>query len=102
MAAAVVAAALGELVRGVAAGRDAAGLTGGWSVTLGGGVFRGCPQFAEALRTRIVAELGADPPVVVDDPPRAVLAALRAHGHRLPAALAGRWAWRRPLDGGQG
>ncbi|AUY48249.1 hypothetical protein [Streptomyces sp. CB01881] len=102
VAARVVRTALGELVRGVRAVRDAAGLTDGWSAALGGGVFHGCPAFAEALRHRIVTELGADrPPVVVDDPVRAVLAALRAHEHGPPASLAGRWVWQRPLGGGE-
>ncbi|MQS15743.1 hypothetical protein F7Q99_26630 [Streptomyces kaniharaensis] len=102
VAARVVRAAITELVGGVRAVRDAAGLTDGWSAALGGGVFHGCPAFAEALCHRIVKELGADrPPVVVDDPAHAVLAALRAHEHDLPASVAGRWVWRRQLDGGE-
>ncbi|WP_354637471.1 BadF/BadG/BcrA/BcrD ATPase family protein [Kitasatospora camelliae] len=100
VAAHVVHRALGELLRGVRAGRDAAGLTTAWSAALGGGVLAGCPELAEALRRRIAGELGADPPpVLVTDPPTAVLAALRAHTGTLPAAVAGRWAWQRRLTG---
>ncbi|GAA2136016.1 hypothetical protein GCM10009760_15200 [Kitasatospora kazusensis] len=95
----VVAEALDHLVGGVRAARDTAGLTGSWSATLAGGVFRGCPEFATALRGRIVGELGADtPPTVAEDPPALVLAALREHPDGLPQALAGRWAWSRTLD----
>ncbi|MDH6579147.1 BadF/BadG/BcrA/BcrD ATPase family protein [Kitasatospora sp. MAP5-34] len=90
----VVGAALDELLHGVRTARDSMGLTGQWSATLAGGVFRGCPEFADALRMRITEELGADsPPTVVDDPAAAVLAALREHAGGLPAAVAGRWAW---------
>jgi N-acetylglucosamine kinase-like BadF-type ATPase len=85
-----------ELLAGVRAARDRAGLRGDWSATLTGGVIRGCPEFAEVLRTRITAELGATPPTVIADPVAAVLAALRAHAE-LPAALAGVWAWTRSL-----
>lgn len=95
----VVGAALGELLHGVRTARDSVRLTEGWSATLTGGVFRGCPEFAEALRTRIAGELGADtPPTVVDDPPGVVLAALREHATGLPAGVAGRWAWTYSLD----
>jgi N-acetylglucosamine kinase-like BadF-type ATPase len=94
----VVRTALDHLVNGVRAARDRAELTGDWSAALTGGVFRGCPEFAEALRTRIVAELGADrPPTVIDDPVGTVLAALRCHEDRLPEHLAGRWAWTRAV-----
>lgn len=94
----VVAGALGDLVDGVRAARDAARLTGNWSAILAGGVFRGCPEYATALRGRIVDELGAGtPPTVAVDPPALVLAALRDHPDGLPQALAGRWAWSRAL-----
>lgn len=96
----VVATALDDLVTGVRAARDAAQLTGNWSATLAGGVFRGCPEFADALRTRIVDELGpGSAPTMVDDPPAMVLAALRAYEDGLPEALSGRWAWVRSVNG---
>jgi len=87
----VVRTALDHLVDGVRAARDRAKLTGDWSAALTGGVFRGFPEFAEALRTRIVAELGAHRlPTIVDDPVGIVLAALRCHQDRLPESLAER------------
>ncbi len=96
-------AALDELLHGVRTARDSARLTEDWSATLTGGVFRGCPEFAGALRGRITEELGADtPPTVVDDPSGAVLAALCEHASGLPAAVAERWAWTRSLDGAEG
>jgi len=99
----VVATALDDLVNGVRAARNAAKLTEGWSATLTGGVFQGCPEFAEALRMRILDELGADAPLtMVDDPSAMVLAALREYDNGLPEVLAGRWAWIRPLHGSQG
>lgn len=97
VAGAVLRTALDDLLAGVRAARDRAGLTGDWSATLAGGVIRGCPRFAEALRTRITDELGATPPTVIDDPVAAVFAALRAH-EELPEALAGVWAWTRSLE----
>ncbi len=99
----VVATALDDLVNSVHAARNAAKLTEDWSATLSGGVFQGCPEFAEALRTRIVDELGADAPLtMVDDPTAMVLAAQREYDNGLPEVLAGRWAWIRPLHGSQG
>ncbi|WBB80397.1 hypothetical protein O7606_03175 [Micromonospora sp. WMMD882] len=102
VAGAVVRGALDHLVDGVRAARDRAGLDGDWSATLAGGVFRGCPEFADVLRRRLVDELGADgDPAVVDDPVDVVLRALRDVGDRVPAALADRWVWVRPLGGGR-
>jgi N-acetylglucosamine kinase-like BadF-type ATPase len=99
MAGDVMRTAVDDLLAGVRAARDRAGLTGSWSATLAGGVFRGCPEFAESLRTRIVEELGADPPpTVIDDPVATVLAAVRAH-EELPEAVTGAWAWTRSLGG---
>lgn len=96
VAGAVLRTALDELLAGVRAARDRAGLTGDWTATLAGGVIRGCPEFAEALRARITDELGAGPPTVIHDPVGNVLAALRAH-EELPRELAGVWAWTRTL-----
>jgi N-acetylglucosamine kinase-like BadF-type ATPase len=95
----VVDRALDELVTGVRAARDRAGLAGGaWSAVLSGGVLRGCPEFAAALAERITDELGATPrPTVVDDPAAMVLAAATAHRDEFPDTLAGSWAWRRRL-----
>ncbi|NUS73469.1 MAG: hypothetical protein HOQ05_08715 [Corynebacteriales bacterium] len=96
----IVAVAITDLLDGVRAARDAANLTTQWSATLNGGVFRGCPEFAEALADKIVRELGADnPPSIIDDPPKTVLAALREHPRELPAVLADRWAWHRSMEG---
>lgn len=95
----VVGAALDELLHGVRTARDAAQLTEDWSATLTGGVFRGCPEFAEILRARIAVELRTDtPPTVVDDPSGAVLAALREYASGLPTAVAESWAWTRTLN----
>ncbi|MCX5206147.1 hypothetical protein OG897_32665 [Streptomyces sp. NBC_00237] len=96
----VIGAALDELVTGVRAARDRAGLTDGpWSAVLSGGVLRGCPEFATALADRITAELGATSrPTVVDDPAGAVLSAAVTHRGRFPETLAGHWAWPRRLE----
>jgi N-acetylglucosamine kinase-like BadF-type ATPase len=95
----VISSALDDLVAGVRAARDRAGLTGGtWSAVLSGGVVHGCPQFAAVLADRIRDELDASPrPFVVEDPAGMVLSAAVAHRQGLPAGLAGRWAWTRPL-----
>ncbi|TDV56312.1 BadF/BadG/BcrA/BcrD ATPase family protein [Actinophytocola oryzae] len=99
VAGAIVDRALDELVAGVRAARDRAGLGGGtWSAVLSGGVFRGCPEFAAALAGRLTDELGATPrPAVVDDPVAMVLAAATTHRDEFPNTLAGRWAWPREL-----
>ncbi|WP_165953682.1 BadF/BadG/BcrA/BcrD ATPase family protein [Streptomyces sp. 8K308] len=98
----VVTRALDDLVAGVRAARDLAGLRGGWPVVLNGGVFRGSPEFAETLGRRLVAELGAEaPPERVADPAGRVLAALRARPAGPPAALAG-WAWTIAREAGEG
>jgi N-acetylglucosamine kinase-like BadF-type ATPase len=116
----VIGGALDELVSGVRAARDRAGLgpvsrisvnssaprgsgrqgpaDGSWSAVLSGGVVRGCPEFGAALAERITTELGAAPrPVVVDDPAGMVLSAAVTHRERFPDNLAGRWAWPRRL-----
>ncbi|WP_165990268.1 TIM barrel protein, partial [Streptomyces sp. YIM 98790] len=72
-AAALVRAALDELVRGAATARDRAGLTGGWSAAVGGGVLRGCPRLSEAFARRLRTELGAGEVVFVGDPAGTVL-----------------------------
>ncbi|WP_161500601.1 BadF/BadG/BcrA/BcrD ATPase family protein [Embleya scabrispora] len=76
----VVRAGLDDLIDGVRAARDAAGLSGTWHVVLNGGVFRGCPPYAAELSRRVVTELGAAAsPTVIADPVDAVYAALRAN-----------------------
>jgi sugar phosphate isomerase/epimerase/N-acetylglucosamine kinase-like BadF-type ATPase len=77
-AATLVSAAIGELVAGVRAARDRAGLTGAWSVAAGGGVLRGCPPLLAELDRRLRAELGAAEVVPVDRPVETVRAALRS------------------------
>ncbi|MFB9903398.1 BadF/BadG/BcrA/BcrD ATPase family protein [Allokutzneria oryzae] len=110
VAGAVVDGALADMLDGVRAARDRAGLTGSWSATLSGGVFHGCPEFAAELSARITTELGALPPTVVADPVATVLAALRQHCRRPargvenqrsspPPWFTGRWAWTRSLGG---
>jgi N-acetylglucosamine kinase-like BadF-type ATPase len=96
----VIGTALDELVTGVLAARDRAGLVNGtWSAVLSGGVLRGCPEFATALADRITTELGATPrPTVVDDPAGMVLSAAVTHRERFPDSLAGHWAWPRRLE----
>ncbi|WP_285634647.1 TIM barrel protein [Actinoallomurus iriomotensis] len=78
VAASLVSAAVGELVLGVRAARDRAGLTGAWSVAAGGGVLRGCPPFLAELDRRLCTEAGAAEVVPVDRPAEAVYAALRS------------------------
>ena len=75
-AAELVSAAVGELVLGVRAARDRAGLTGEWSVAAGGGVLRGCPPLFAELDRRLRAELSVAEVVPVDEPVAAVHAAL--------------------------
>ncbi|GAB3977916.1 hypothetical protein GCM10029978_069120 [Actinoallomurus acanthiterrae] len=78
-AAALVSAALDELVLGVRAARDRAGLTGHWSVAAGGGVLRGCPPLLTELTRRLRSELSAAEVVPVTEPVASVHAALRNH-----------------------
>ncbi|SDM19190.1 BadF/BadG/BcrA/BcrD ATPase family protein [Allokutzneria albata] len=94
----VVTEALTDMVDGVRAARDRAGLTGSWSVTLTGGVFQGCPEYAKELSARLVGDLGAEEPTLVSDPTAMVLASLRSCGTTLPRSLDG-WAWTRSLGG---
>ncbi|GLY88731.1 TIM barrel protein [Actinoallomurus iriomotensis] len=78
VAASLVSAAIGELVLGVRAARERAGLTGAWSVAAGGGVLRGCPPFLAELDRRLCTEAGAAEVVPVDRPVETVYAALRS------------------------
>jgi sugar phosphate isomerase/epimerase/N-acetylglucosamine kinase-like BadF-type ATPase len=75
-AAELVSTALGELVLGVRAGRDRAGLTGEWSVAAGGGVLRGCPPLLAELDRRLRGELSVADVVPVTEPVASVHAAL--------------------------
>jgi N-acetylglucosamine kinase-like BadF-type ATPase len=97
VAGAVIDTALDDLVAGVRAARDRAGLDGGtWSAVLSGGVVRGCPEFAAALADRLTALGATTRPTVVDDPAGMVLAAATTHRDAFPHNLAG-WAWPREL-----
>ncbi|MET7303150.1 hypothetical protein, partial [Embleya sp. NPDC005575] len=85
----VVRGGLDDLIAGVRAARDAAGLTGTWRAVFNGGVFRGCPRYAAELSRRIVTELGAaEPPTVIADPVAAVYAALLANEGSPPESWA--------------
>ncbi|MDN3357822.1 TIM barrel protein [Actinomadura sp. DC4] len=77
-AAELVSTAVGELVLGVRAGRDRAGLTGAWSVAAGGGVLRGCPPLFAELDRRLRGELSVAEVVPVTEPVASVHAALRS------------------------
>jgi N-acetylglucosamine kinase-like BadF-type ATPase len=93
----VIGTALDDLVAGVRAARDRAGLDGGtWSTVLSGGVVRGCREFAAALADRLTAELRTTRPTVVDDPAGMVLAAAAIHRDAFPENLTD-WAWPRNL-----
>jgi sugar phosphate isomerase/epimerase/N-acetylglucosamine kinase-like BadF-type ATPase len=69
--------AVGELVLGVRAARDRAGLTGEWSVAAGGGVLVGCPPLLAELDRRLRVELSVAEVVPVREPVTSVHAALR-------------------------
>ncbi|MGH3382393.1 MAG: TIM barrel protein [Actinoallomurus sp.] len=90
VAATLVSEAIGELVLGVRAARDRAGLNGDWSVAAGGGVLRGCPPLLAELDRRLRADLLVTEVVAVDEPVEAVHATLRglADGLNPPASAA--------------
>ncbi|MEU2226744.1 BadF/BadG/BcrA/BcrD ATPase family protein [Streptomyces sp. NPDC018347] len=75
-AARIVETALDDLTDAARAGRDGAGLTGTWRAVLVGGVFLGCPPFAEALTSRLAALGMTGRPVVPEDSAAVVLEAL--------------------------
>ncbi len=77
-AAELVESALGELLLGVRAGRDRAGLDGAWSVAAGGGVLRGCPPLLAELDRRLREELSVAEVVPVEEPAARVRAALES------------------------
>lgn len=68
--------AIAELVLGVRAARDAAGLSPGWRLSVTGGTVVGCREFFGRLVTE-VAHIGTDQVELIDDPAAAVLTALR-------------------------
>jgi N-acetylglucosamine kinase-like BadF-type ATPase len=80
-AARVVEGALDDLTDAARAGRVAAGLTGAWRAVLVGGVFLGCPPYAEAFASRLAALGMTGPPVIADDSAAVVLDALAAWRH---------------------
>lgn len=81
----LVEAALDDLADAARAGRDRAELTGNWQAVLVGGVFQGCPPFAEQFASRL-ARLGMTGPAVIPGDSAAVvldaLAAWRHEGRR--------------------
>jgi N-acetylglucosamine kinase-like BadF-type ATPase len=87
-AAALVGDAVGELVLGMRAARDAAAIPPGWRLSVIGGVMTGCPELFTWLATE-AAGLGAEPAQLISDPAAAVLAGL--------TQLAGT-GFTRPLD----
>lgn len=98
----IVTTAVAELVLGMRAARDRAGLTDGWSAAAGGGVLRGCPPLFDELARRVRTELGAHEVMLITEPASTVLAAVQACLHRdqltLPVGLNERGAWRIRLD----
>ncbi len=75
VAAEVIDDAIGELVAGVRAAREIAGIAGGWRLSVIGGVMTGCPEYFARL-AKAAVRLGADPVELISDPAAAVLAAL--------------------------
>jgi len=74
-AAGLVEDAIGELVMGVRAARDAAAVAPGWRLSVAGGVVTGCPEFFGKLAVA-ASRLGADPVELISEPAAAVLDAL--------------------------
>ena len=97
-AAELISTALGELVLGVRAGRDRAGLTGAWSVAAGGGVLRGCPPLLTELDLRLRGELSVTEVVRVTEPVASVYAALESRVHDGEVRLPPGGAWLRDVD----
>jgi N-acetylglucosamine kinase-like BadF-type ATPase len=85
-AACLVEEAIGELVLGVRAARDAAALPAVWRLSVAGGVVTGCPEFFGRLASA-AAGLGADPVTLISDPAAAVLAALAQLARTSPIAV---------------
>jgi N-acetylglucosamine kinase-like BadF-type ATPase len=77
-AARVVEGALDDLTDAARAGRVEAGLTGAWRAVLVGGVFLGCPPYAEAFASRLATLGMTGPPAIPDDSAAVVLDALTA------------------------
>ncbi|HEY1914708.1 MAG TPA: BadF/BadG/BcrA/BcrD ATPase family protein [Streptosporangiaceae bacterium] len=71
----LVNAMIGELVLAVRAGRDRAGITADWRVSVVGGVMTGCPPLFSKL-VHAVASLGADPVTLVSDPAAILVTAM--------------------------
>jgi N-acetylglucosamine kinase-like BadF-type ATPase len=78
---------ISELVLAVRAGRDRAGITAGWRVSVVGGAMTGCPPLFSKL-ARAVARLGADPVTLVSDPAAALVTALAPLAVTDPLTLA--------------
>lgn len=76
VATAIVDAAVDELMLGMRAARDRAGLTGNWNAAAGGGVLCGCPPLFDTLARRVRTELGAHDVTLITQPASTVLAAL--------------------------
>ncbi|MCO5972344.1 TIM barrel protein [Actinoallomurus soli] len=102
VATALITAALDELVLGVRAARDRAGLTGPLTVAAGGGVLRECPPLRTELDRRLRTELDAGHVIPVTEPVATVHAALHhtlSDGPpRPPDGPAGTATWLIDLD----
>jgi N-acetylglucosamine kinase-like BadF-type ATPase len=93
----IVDAAIGELVTGARAARDAAAVGSGWRLSVVGGVVTGCPEFFRRLAAA-AACLGADPARLISDSAAALLAVLGRLADADPVQLSDpridRDAWR--------
>jgi sugar phosphate isomerase/epimerase/N-acetylglucosamine kinase-like BadF-type ATPase len=81
VAGALVSAAVDELILGVRAAANRAGLGERWPVAAGGGVLRGCPPLLSELERRLYDELPVTEVVRVTDPATTIHAALRNRTH---------------------
>jgi N-acetylglucosamine kinase-like BadF-type ATPase len=95
-AAAVVDAAIGELVTGIRAARDAAAAAPGWHLSAAGGVVTGCPEFFRALAAAVTG-LGACQVTLISDPTAVLHSALARFAATDPPRLSdpriGHEAW---------
>jgi len=78
--------AIGELVLGVRAARDAVALLPGWRLSVTGGVMIGCPEFFDMFALA-AGRLGAEPVELISEPATAVLAALSRLAATVPVML---------------
>ena len=92
---------LDEQILGIQAAHDLAGIDGGWSLRVTGGLMTGWRALYDALAARAVLSLRAESVALVSDPATAVLVALRALSSdtetRVPPAWLEQEIWRLPL-----